>query len=111
MTSRFECGYCGAEGDGDHTCIKRVTKDDVVVEETPVVRQSDARILREALSWVHKHTPAFIQQKVNEALFEYAKNLTKYCKHTDYSYINVEEKNACLDCGTRWEPPKELDVK
>ena len=76
------------------------------IGEEPVVKQKDARILREALSWCCKHLPIEAQKKTHNALRDYAISVGKYCKCFDRSFVRKEKKFACLDCGRRHESAK-----
>lgn len=67
----------------------------------PMVRQKDARILREALAWLHRHSPPRIQHRINTAMLDYAKQVGKYCTCPEKSFIEKEAAFACLDCGHR----------
>lgn len=71
----------------------------VKIEHT--VRQKDAAILREALSWVMKHSHPLVAKHVDKALKQYANTVKPYCSHAQQAYVAVENMNACLDCGTR----------
>ena len=65
-----------------------------------MVRQLDARILREALSKIHRHTPPQIKAYIESTLINYANRLAPYCDHSER--VNVPKPvNACvcLDCG------------
>jgi hypothetical protein len=64
-------------------------------------RSEDVRILRECLSWVHKKSPALVQIKTLEALQRFAQRVRPYCVCEEISYVALEDKYACLDCGKR----------
>jgi len=67
--------------------------------EKKMVRQVDARILREALSKVYKlGCPSTIQKYIVTQLQVYAKAVAPYCECSDLGR-NQEGKFRCLDCG------------
>ena len=72
------------------------------LSEVPMVKQKDARILREALASVHKNAPPQIKQKIVMELKRYAEAVKAYCECLDRSYVSTEAKFACLDCGKRF---------
>ena len=75
---------------------KKVTK-----KPDAMVRQKDARILREAVAWCFKKTPPMIQKKMSQVLLEYAAAVKLYCTCTERAHVANEKKYACLDCGQR----------
>ena len=72
-------------------------------QEETLFKNKDVRLLRERLAWVHKISPPFIQQHVNETLAKFALSVREYCKCEERVYIKLENKNACLNCGERTE--------
>jgi len=70
----------------------------------------DTRILRECLSGIFNIIPPIAQTKVHTALKYYATRISEYCKCKDYAYVARESKNACLDCGRRFDLEKDLEV-
>ena len=76
----------------------------------PMVKQKDARILRECLCRIYKTAPALIKQNIHNELKRYAIAVAKYCKCPDRSFVKDENVFACLDCGTRHQKPLEKDI-
>ena len=76
--------------------MKRINK-----MNKPIVKQKDARILRECLAWCAKNAPPIVQLKINKSLKDYADAVRRYCTHPDTSFIVKENKFACIDCGIR----------
>ena len=74
------------------------------------VKQQDAKILRECLAGLYHKAPILIQQKIHIALLSYAKAVSKYCECHDRSWVEKENKFACLDCGTRYRKQEGKDV-
>lgn len=63
------------------------------------VSQSHARILRECLAWCYRYAPPSIQQKIHQALSEYAKAIKKYCECPERCRTQKGDVWICLDCG------------
>ena len=76
-----------------------------------IFKAKDVRLLRERLVWALKRSPPQVQAQIHQTILLFAKNVAEYCQHEDYVFIGVENKNACLNCGTRSEVPKTLDTK
>lgn len=68
------------------------------------------RILREALSAVHKKAPPLIQKRIQTALLDFANSCVEVCQCEEKVFIERENKFACLNCGYR-HTKKEGDVK
>jgi len=67
------------------------------------VKQEHAAILRSAMARVITKIPPAMAQHLDKALKEYALKIAPYCKHPDLSMVQHENKNACLDCGKRFD--------
>ncbi len=65
------------------------------------VKQSDAKVLREAVAWACKRGDPSFQSHLMGALARYAVGVRVYCQHPDRVYVEVEKATACLDCGLR----------
>lgn len=76
----------------------------------PMIKQKDARILRECLCRVYRKAPDLIKQDIHNELKRYAIAVSSYCKCTDRSFVKDENVFACLDCGTRHQKPLEKDI-
>jgi len=72
-------------------------------KQETVFKASDVRLLRERLVWALKKSPPHIREQIHQTILLFAKNVSSYCKHEDYVYITAEDRNACLNCGTRWK--------
>lgn len=72
-------------------------------KDYPTVKQRDAAVLREGLSWCFKHSPPPVQQKIFETLKIYALKVGEYCECTDRADLGMGN-SACLDCGKRQGP-------
>ena len=69
--------------------------------QAPVVRQADARILREALAKIWKTGHPAIRVMCDQALRAFAASVRPICGHPETVMVETEGKHACLDCGTR----------
>jgi len=78
--------------------------------KTPMVRQADARILREALAKIWKTGHPAIRVMCNQALTMYAQSVRNYCGHPETVMVETEGKMACLDCGVRSPAPEQLPL-
>ena len=76
--------------------------DKVKTKET-VFKAKDVRLLRERLVWAMKKSPPQIQTIIHQTLLVFANNVKEYCLCEEKVYITAENKDACLNCGTRHE--------
>lgn len=65
------------------------------------IKQEDAALLRECLSWCWKKAPPQVKFKVHDTLKRYAEKVGKYCECPARVFVGTENKFACLDCGKR----------
>jgi len=95
--------------------LKRLKQDRITelagLLESPVVLQTDARILRERISWAVKKVPGPVAAYLTEALKRYAEAVKPYCQCVEKVYVELEKKYACLDCGTRHRKLEGNDLK
>lgn len=64
-------------------------------------KNKDVRKLRERLVWVYKQSPNAIKNEIDKTLKEFAIGVSEYCKCEERSFIQHEQKHACLNCGKR----------
>ena len=72
-----------------------------------LVKQADARILREALAYCANYGKAHIRDRALTGLKRYADVLKKYCRHPELvamevhlkGTLNVKQIKRCIDCG------------
>ena len=72
------------------------------IKET-IFKAKDVRLLRERLVWAAKKSPPQIQTVIHQTLLAFAKSVSVYCLCEEKVYIVAENKDACLNCGTRHE--------
>lgn len=70
-----------------------------IQEKGPMVRQADARGLREALAYCANNGVASVRGRAMRALTDYAKRVNSYCQHPDMA--QMPQGKICLDCGHR----------
>lgn len=82
-------------------------------KQETIFKASDVRLLRERLVWALKKSPPHIREQIHQTILLFAKNVSAYCKHEDFVYVAAEDRNACLNCGTRSkvENPDSPDLK
>ena len=73
-----------------------------------MVKQSDARILRETLARLASLPQC--QAMAVSALTRYGRAVGVYCSHPEYSYLAHEGMNACLDCGKRFPKIEQMEL-
>lgn len=86
-------------------------KDEKPEKRETFFRYKDMRILREALSNLHRKAPPMIQKKINTVLKEFAVNVKPYCECDEKVFIEKEKRFACLTCGHRHKTPEGDKVK
>lgn len=72
-------------------------------KQETMFKARDVRLLRERLVWALKKSPPHIREQIHQTILLFASNVKAYCKHEDFVFITAEGKNACLNCGTRFE--------
>lgn len=89
----------------DHDEILLLLKQNKNEKGQRMVKHKDARLLRECLAGVFHIVTTDVKVKITNALRAYADQIEKYCDHSDRSWVAVEDRFACLDCGKRLKEP------
>ena len=82
----------------------------MVTKKETIYTNKQVRILREALSAIHKKAPPLIQHRIETALLDFANATMDICQCDEKVYIEKENKFACLNCGYLHRS-KEGDIK